>query len=116
MTTRHNTVGDITPAVARQRAALDALVRARGLNRFAFFGTSGEGRSFPDGQEETSGSVFDDRGRVFDFWTAWDEARGEATFRTWREVEPTPRLAASASYRRARTAVGLPASGYRHDR
>ncbi len=86
------------------RAALDALIRSKGLGRFAVYDTSVEGRIYPNGMDETSGSVIDDRGRAFDFWTAWDDERNEPTFRIWREAVPR---APGTSERRARERLGL---------
>jgi hypothetical protein len=87
------------------RATLAALIRARGLDRFAPFATSVEGRIYPNGMDETSGLVVDERGRVFFFWTGWDQARGAPTLRMWDEVDPSK--VNPAAYRRARQQVGL---------
>jgi len=89
------------------RAALDALVRARGLDRFAYFHVAGEGEVFPSGMEAASGKVLDADGRVYRFWTAWDVERGELTFRVWKPMSPEPRWEASSEYQRARQALGL---------
>ncbi len=51
------------------RVLLDDLVRARGPERVAFFATSVEGQIYPNGMDETSGLIVDERGRVFFFWT-----------------------------------------------
>jgi hypothetical protein len=87
------------------RAALDDLIRSKGLERFALYDTTIEGRVYPNGMDETSGSVVDDRGRAFDFWTGWDDERGEPTFRFWHEAVPRTR---GTSERRARERLGLP--------
>jgi hypothetical protein len=92
----------------RQRAALDAAVRAQGLERFAYFLVSGEGTFFPNGLESASGFVIDEHGRVFSFWTAWDAEGERLTFSEWEQVEPRPHWERRAEYRRARAAVGLP--------
>ncbi len=89
------------------RAILDALVRARGLERFAYFHVTGEGESFPNGMEAASGKVIDATGRVYRFWTAWDAERNAPTFSIWKQAEHEPRWERSAAYRRARAAVGL---------
>ena len=89
------------------RAALDALVRARGLNRFAYFHVTGEGETFPNGMEAASGKVIDATGRVYRFWTGWDADRDQPTFRVWEPAEHSPRWERSAAYRRAREVVGL---------
>jgi hypothetical protein len=93
----------------RARAMLDKLVREKGLERFAYFSVTGEGRFWRDGSEEASGNVIDSRGHVYFFWTAWDAERGAPTFRIWREQQPQERWLRSADYRRARRAVGLDA-------
>jgi hypothetical protein len=89
------------------RAMLDALVRARGLQRFAYFLVTGEGRFLPNGVEVTSGHVLDASGRVFRFWTAWDTERDQASFKIWRPAATNPRWERSREYQRARVAVGL---------
>ena len=104
---KHTTTAPEQVPDPRARATLDALVRSKGLGRFAYFFVTGEGTFFPNGIEEASGSVIDDQGRVFDFWTAWDAQRGEVAFETWEQVEPSPRWLESAEYRRARERVGL---------
>jgi len=102
-------VGGLPPEWAdpAARATLDALVRARGLDRFAYFHVTGEGETFPNGVEAASGKVLDAEGRVYRFWTAWDVERGTPTFRIWKRVDPEPRWERSMAYRRARAAVGL---------
>jgi hypothetical protein len=92
----------------RARAVLDTLIRAKGLKRWAYFFTTGEGCFFPDGTEECSGNVIDEYGRVFFFWTDWDAEHNTPMMRIWEQEEPESRWAASAEYRRARRAVGLP--------
>ena len=92
---------------ASQRAALEALVRANGLDTFAFFDTVGEGHFFPNGIEEVSGRVLAADGRAFYFWTDWDAESGEVTFRFWRPVEDLTPWASDRSYRRARERLGL---------
>jgi hypothetical protein len=91
----------------RARAILDALVRAKGLERYAYFFVTGEGRFLPDGTEESSGCVLDASGRVFSFWTGWDAGRGQKILAEWEEVSVEPHWRRSAEYRRARAAVGL---------
>ena len=105
--TEHRTAAAEKVPDPRARAILDALVRSKGLERYAYFFVTGEGHFFPNGVEESSGSVIDDHGRVFDFWTAWDARRERPTFRFWRQVDPEPHWERSAEYRRARQAVGL---------
>ncbi len=91
----------------RMRSALDALVRAKGLERWAYFGTTVEGIALGDDLEEYSGSVVDERGRVFDFWMGADPNTGQPALTTWREVDPTPEWPRGTGYRRARERLGL---------
>jgi hypothetical protein len=89
------------------RALLDALVRARGLQRFAYFLVTGEGSCLPNGIEVTSGHVLDSSGQVFRFWTSWDVERDQASFKIWRHATTNPRWKQMGEYQRARAAVGL---------
>ena len=89
------------------RAMLDGLVRERGLQRFAYFLVSGEGRFLPNGIEVTSGHVLDATGRVFRFWTDWDTDRDQASFRIWKLAKTNPRWDRNREYQGARAAVGL---------
>jgi hypothetical protein len=61
----------------------------------------------PDGTEEVSGHVIDERGRLFFFWLEWDERLGAPALNTWKPVRPQPRWVKSREYREAREAVGL---------
>lgn len=85
---------------------LDQMVKARGLERYAFFVT-GEDDHMPNGIESSSGFVIDGQGRVFSFWTGWDNDRQGPAFTEWDQVEPEPAWANSAEYRQARQQVGL---------
>jgi hypothetical protein len=97
-----------TPADGeRIRKVLDKLIRAKGIEQYAFFFTTGEGIEMPDDLEEYSGNVIDPTGRIHFFWTTWDNDRGEPTFRIWEEEQPEERWLRSGEYRRARKAVGL---------
>jgi hypothetical protein len=86
---------------------LDALVREHGLERFAYFLVTGEGRLLPNGVEVTSGHVLDTTGQVFRFWTSWDADRDRPIFKVWKPTSPNPRWERSGEYQRARVAVGL---------
>lgn len=86
---------------------LRGLLAERGIERYALFFTTGEGRFLPDGQEELSGSVLTQDGRCFGFWTGWDHGRGRPYFRRWYEEHPEPAWDESAEYRQARAAIGL---------
>lgn len=92
----------------QQRAVLDRLIRAKGLEAHALFLVTGEGRDLPSGLEETSGYAIDPEGRVFRFWMGADPVTGTPALTTWRRVEPKPYWERKGEYRRARAAVGLP--------
>lgn len=92
----------------RQAAALERLFTEKGLGRHGTFWEVGEGTFLPDGTEDLSGFVVDERGRIFFFWTGWDAERGEVAFETWRPVEPEPDWERDPEHRRARAAVRLP--------
>jgi hypothetical protein len=97
-----------TPAdPARMRATLDALIRSKGLDRWAYFFTTVEGIELPGDLEEYSGNVIDDRGRVFNFWMGLDPETQSVALTEWEQVEPKPHWERSAEYRRARERVGL---------
>ena len=89
------------------RAILNALVRDRGLQRFAYFLATGEGSFLPNGVEATSGHVLDASGRVFRFWTTWDTARDQASFKIWRPAAANPRWERNREYQRARATMRL---------
>ena len=90
-----------------QRAAIRAAIAARGLSRFALFDTTIEGRIYPNGVEEKSGCVLNEDGRVWSFWTDWDDVRQQVTIKYWDEEPITPRLAHGREYARARRELGL---------
>lgn len=87
---------------------LEQLVRDRQLGRHAFFFVTGEGETMPNGIEEASGHVIDERGRVYAFWLGWDERNQVPAFTEWEEVRPEPSWRASREYWQARERVGLP--------
>ena len=105
-TDRHGSGNRAVPDPAA-RAMLDTLVRERGLEDWAYFFVTGEGRVFPNGVEESSGNVIAPDGRVYAFWTDWDVERKSPTFRIWEEQPPDTRWLTSSEYRRARERVGL---------
>jgi hypothetical protein len=92
----------------RSLAAASNLIAQRLSGRFAIFHDVGEGTIFPDGTEDLSGFVIDERGDHYFFWVDWDTAAGHATLGTWVREEPNGRDHASAEYRHARAMVGLP--------
>jgi hypothetical protein len=83
------------------------MVKARGVGRHALFFVTGEDDLLPNSIETTSGFVIDEQGRVFSFWTGWDDERRQPTFAEWEQVEPEPGWLQNAEYRRAREQVGL---------
>lgn len=66
-----------------------ALIRLRiGPDRaFGVFHAAGEGQFFPDGREESSGSVVTEDGEHYDYWTGWDDATGTEIFVQWQRIE-----------------------------
>jgi hypothetical protein len=97
---------EVVPA-PEAHAMLDALIRANGLQRFAYFRVSGEGRFLPNGIEVTSGHVLDATGRVYRFWTDWDSDRDLASVRVWKLATTNPRWDRNREDQGARAAVGL---------
>lgn len=103
--------------IAKQRVAPDryeraveaihALMTELGLGRHALFDEVGEGMMFPDGTESMSGSVIDETGRIFMFWTDRDAARGRPVFTTWEEIDPASLWSEGGEYLEARADVGL---------
>ena len=91
----------------RSIAAIHELIAERGIGRHALFGEINEGTAFPDGTESMSGNVVAQDGRVYAFWTAWDDERGHPVFETWDEVIPEVRWLTNAEYVQARCEVGL---------
>lgn len=84
---------------------LDRLIRSKGISRYGIFASVGEGSFFPDGTEDSSGYVIDERGRVFSYWTAWDHERGCLAFDEWKRVrDPHDQ---DPEYLAARKAAGL---------
>jgi hypothetical protein len=93
--------------------SLDRLVRERGLHRYAFFFVTGEGDYLPNGEEEKSGHVLDDQGRIHSFWTGWDPSLKRVIFSEWEQVDAEPAWHDSDEYRRARAQVGHDPAGSR---
>jgi hypothetical protein len=86
---------------------LRRLVEAKGLNHFAFFFVSGEGRLLPNGHEVISGTVIDRSGLVYSFWTGWDDERNEPMLTRWREIQRDQDWLEEEEFREALDAVGL---------
>ena len=97
---------EVPADAALQRAALDTLIRARGLDRYALFLTTREGIELAGDLEEASGYVVDEHGRHFCFWMGAGRD-GVPALTTWRRVRPRPHWVSRAEYRRARAEVGL---------
>lgn len=87
---------------------LEQLVAARGIGACAPFLVAGEGTILPNGDEESSGYVVDETGRVFRYWLAWDDERDAPTLSVWRQVEQPDRWRDHPEYRKAREQLGLP--------
>src|SRR5687767_8822641 len=78
-----------TPAdPVRMRAILDALIRAKGVDRYALFLTTREGIELPGDLEEASGYLVAPDGRHFFFWMGADSNTGLPALVEWRAVEP----------------------------
>ncbi len=88
------------------------MVRERGLRHFAFFFVTGEGEDLPNGDEEKSGYVIDEHGRIYSFWTGWDGELRKPVFSARELVRENPAWLESDEYRRARATanVGAPIS------
>jgi hypothetical protein len=86
---------------------LDRLLRARGLDRYAHFWTTGEGREMPNGEEEESRYVLAPDWRVYFWWTGWDSEQQAPILKYWDEATPDPSWADSAEYVRPRECIGL---------
>lgn len=95
---------ETTPYISKR---LRRLIEAEGLKRFALCLVAGEGKELPNGEEDASGYVVNEDGRVFSFWIGWDEAAGTETFDIWTEEQPGPDWFEHEEFREARAAVGL---------
>jgi hypothetical protein len=94
--------------VTAERRAIDRLLRERGIGRHALFLTQREGTILPGGLEAISGFVLDERGRVYGFWLAWDDARNVLDLAPFYEVSNVEdAFRDDAEYRTARRELGL---------
>lgn len=75
--------------------------------RFGVFFSTGEGRFFPNGEEESSGCVVTDRDDHYHYWTKWDHWAGRAAFDGWDSLPPQNDWYNDEEYRDARRAAGL---------
>jgi hypothetical protein len=92
---------------SRPASPLERLVKEHGLHRFGLFFVTGEGDYLPNGDEEKSGYVVDSSGRIYSFWTGWDDVRCEVTFSEWMLTDEEPEWRGVSEYERARGAAGL---------
>jgi hypothetical protein len=65
-----------------------ALIGEKVGEPFGLFFCTGEGRFFPNGDEESSGCVVTRSGRHFDFWTAWDAQSKQMILEHWHAIVP----------------------------
>ena len=91
---------------SRPVSPIERLVRERGLRRFGLFFVTGEGENLPNGDEEQSGYVVDDRGQIYSFWTGWDASRQDVVFTEWERVAEEPEWRGVGEYERARKRAG----------
>ena len=89
-------------------SSLDTLLGQRLGGRYARFFDTSEGIAMPNGEEEQSGLVLDESGRVFSYWLGWDSTLGAPALTVWEQVEPEPTWLEHDEYREARQALGLP--------
>lgn len=83
------------------------LIESTGLKRYAFYLGTSEGREMPNGDIECSGYVINEDGRVYFFWTAWDDERKSEKLDIWRETRPEPLWLEDPEYRVACESLGL---------
>lgn len=107
MVTQPSTPDDPWPP-SRDAQVLNRLVGARIFGRYAFFFVTGEGEFFKNGVERASGLVLERDGKVWSFWTGWDDTRNEVTLAEWKPVTPEPAWREADEYREARRALDLP--------
>ncbi len=88
-------------------AVLRPLIEEQRLGRYALFFVTSDGEWLPNGIEEATGYVLDERGRIFSFELGWDAERCAVALTAWDQVEPEGHWLRSAEYQRARAAVGL---------
>jgi hypothetical protein len=91
----------------RSLAAASRLIAKRLSGRFIILDDIGHGTIFPDDTEEVSGTVLDERGELYTYWTGWDTRAGRLTLWIWRREEIDERVRQWGTYRRARALLGL---------
>lgn len=88
-------------------ATLSTLIQEKGLRRYGVFFTTGEGATMPNGEEESTGFVIDDAGRVFFYAIGWDQEHQAPTLTEWVNVPLEPHWRDAPEYLKARQAAGL---------
>lgn len=83
------------------------MIEERGLNRYAIWFAAEEGIEMPNGEEEMSGTLVNEDGRVFSFWTGWDETAARVVFTKWKKVKPRAEWMERRAYRQARELAGV---------
>src|SRR5438067_13197980 len=100
-------IGPSMQTTSQPASSLERLVREKGLQRFGLFFVTGEDDCLPNGEEETSGYVISDVGKIYSFWTGWDAARSDVVFIEWDAVEEEAEWRGVGEYERARARAGL---------
>src|SRR5689334_15994768 len=75
----------------RSLAAASNLIAQRLTGRFAIYHDVGEGKVFPNGTEDLSGWVVDERGDHYFFWVDWDAGADQPILGTWQREESSDR-------------------------
>jgi hypothetical protein len=89
-------------------ATLDTMIRQRiGAQRYGLFFSVGEGSFYPDGSEESSGTIVAEDGCHYSYWTDWDYVQGCQIFAIWRQINPQNDWRQNVEYRDARRDAGL---------
>ena len=80
--------------------------------RYGVFFGCGEGDFFPDGTEESSGSVVTEDGEHYGYWTGWDATAAGVRFNKWQRLDcDGSEWADDEEYQDAREAAGLGRAG-----
>ena len=92
-----------------QTETVHALIAEKGGEPFGLYFTTGEGKFYPNGEEECSGNVVAKDGREYTFWTGWRD--GGVVLDAWSEIAPcdgdVTETFAHVEYQAARKAAGL---------
>ncbi len=95
------------PDLTQRISCLDTLIRQRLPGRYAIVFDTVEGTCLPSGEEEQSGLVLNEDGRVFSYWLGWDQQQGVLALVQWDEITPEPRWLHDSEYRHALECLGL---------